>query len=100
MAEQLPIPIPMDEIRAFCRKHHIRKMWLYGSVLTPRFASESDVDIMVDFEEGKTPGWSFSTLHEELEPLWGHQADLSTPKDFRSDRRNQVLAQARVIYGN
>jgi predicted nucleotidyltransferase len=55
---------------------------------------------LVDFEEGKTPGWSFATLHEELEPLWGHKVDLSTPKDFRPGRREQALAQARIIYGH
>lgn len=100
MADPLPIPMPMDKIQAFCHRHHVRKMWLYGSVLSPRFSNDSDVDILVDFEEGKAPGWAFASLHEELEPLWGRKVDLSMPGDFRPGRREQILSQARIIYGH
>lgn len=92
-------PLPMDRISSFCRKHHIRRMWLFGSVLGESFRKESDVDVLVDFEEGKTPGWSYATLHEELEPLWGRKVDLSSPKDFRPGRREKILSQAKMIYG-
>ncbi|HYW45905.1 MAG TPA: nucleotidyltransferase domain-containing protein [Bryobacteraceae bacterium] len=49
----LPVQLPREEIAAFCARHHIRKLSLFGSVLTPRFRAESDVDILVEFEKGK-----------------------------------------------
>jgi predicted nucleotidyltransferase len=99
MDSAFPIPMPMDKIQDFCRRHHIKRMWLFGSVVDDRFRPDSDVDVLVDFEEGRAPGWAFATLHEELEPIWGRKVDLSTPDEFRPSRREQILAKAKIIYG-
>ncbi len=53
------VPIPKDEITEFCRRHHIRRLSLFGSVLTGDFRPDSDVDVLVEFEEGHTPGLVF-----------------------------------------
>jgi len=53
------IEIPQAEIEAFCRKHHIRRLALFGSVLREDFTDESDVDVLVEFEPGHTPGLAF-----------------------------------------
>ncbi|NEP28234.1 nucleotidyltransferase domain-containing protein, partial [Moorena sp. SIO3I6] len=53
----LPIKIPKEEIEQFCQRHHIRKLSLFGSVLRDDFTPESDVDFLVEFEPGKTPGF-------------------------------------------
>lgn len=46
----LPITLPKEFLAEFCRRNHIRKLSLFGSVLTPRFRSDSDVDVLVEFE--------------------------------------------------
>jgi predicted nucleotidyltransferase len=49
-------PIPESELAAFCRRHGVRRLSLFGSVLRSDFAPESDVDVLVEFEPGQTPG--------------------------------------------
>ena len=92
------IPVPSDGIAAFCSKHGIRKMWIYGSALTDEFGPDSDVDVLVEFRDDVKPGWGFFTLHEELEPIWGRKVDLYTPQDFRPARRAEVMADAQLVY--
>ena len=45
------IEMNIDKIIALCRKYKVAKLWVFGSILTPRFADESDVDLLVDFDE-------------------------------------------------
>jgi uncharacterized protein len=98
MKTHFQIPVPQDRIREFCRKHGIRKMWLYGSALTGGFRPDSDVDVLVEFGEDARPGWKFFTLHEELEPIWNRKVDLYTPQDFRPSRRAEILSGAELVY--
>jgi predicted nucleotidyltransferase len=51
----LPIAIPQDQITAFCQRHHIHKLSLFGSVLRNDFAADSDVDFLVEFAPGQAP---------------------------------------------
>ena len=51
MRQKNQIEIPKEKIEAFCRKHHIRKLSLFGSVLREDFGPESDVDVLVEFEQ-------------------------------------------------
>ena len=46
----LPIKIDREQLAAFCRKHHLTKLALFGSVLTDRFGPDSDVDVLVEFD--------------------------------------------------
>src|ERR1700688_4132917 len=46
------LALPLDQIEEFCRRNHIRKLSLFGSILTERFRPESDIDILVEFEPG------------------------------------------------
>ncbi len=50
------IDIPRDELPAFCRRHHIRKPALFGSVRRDDFGPDSDVDVLVGFEPDHVPG--------------------------------------------
>ena len=98
MNPTVSISLPEKRIGDFCRTHRIRKMWLYGSALTKRFRPDSDVDILVEFQDGLRPDWHFFSLNEELEPIWGRKVDLHTPDDFRPSRRSEILSQAKLIY--
>ena len=50
------IEISKDAIAAFCQRNHIRRLAFFGSVLRDDFGPESDVDVLVEFEPGQTPG--------------------------------------------
>jgi hypothetical protein len=92
------IVIPREEIVVFCRRHHIRRMALFGSVLRDDFRRDSDVDVLVEFEEGHTPGLDFFGMEIELSELLGRQVDLQTPGFLSPYFRDRVLAEAEVLY--
>ena len=92
------IKIDQTQIKDFCRRNHIRKLAFFGSVLRDDFRPESDVDILVEFEEGHVPGLSFFALQDELTGLMGRKVDLHTPGFLSRYFREEVLAQAQVQY--
>ena len=92
------IPIPMDEIQAFCRRHHIRRLALFGSVLRDDFGPDSDVDVLVEFEPEHIPGLAFFGMQRELTDMLGRQVDLNTPGFISPYFREQVQAEAAVLY--
>lgn len=92
------IPLPKEEITRFCRRHHIRRLALFGSVLRDDFGPESDVDVLVEFEPGRSPGWEFFTMQDELSRVLGRKADLNTPGFLSRYFRERVLAEAETVY--
>ena len=97
---QPKIDIPLEEIRKFCSKNHIRKLALFGSVLTNHFRKKSDVDILVEFDSKHVPGLiGISALELELEKIVGRRVDLRTPKDLSPYFRNDVILEAYHLYG-
>ncbi len=92
--------IPQDKIADFCRRHHIKVLSLFGSVLTDDFDADSDVDVLVEFEQGHTPGLSFFSMQEELSQLLGRKADLCTPKFLSKYIRNRIQSTAEVQYAS
>jgi len=88
-----------DEIADFCRRNHIRKLSLFGSVLRDDYRDDiSDIDVLVEFESGFVPGLRFFALQEELSHILGRPVDLNTPK-FLSERfRHQILAEQMPLY--
>ena len=94
----LPINLSQEEIQQFCQRHSIRKLSLFGSVLSDDFTKESDVDVLVEFESGKTPGLAIITMEDELSNMINRQIDLRTSADLSRYFREQVLAEAIVIY--
>jgi predicted nucleotidyltransferase len=94
------IEIPHAEIAAFCHRHHIRKLALFGSVLRDDFRPDSDVDVLVEFEPGQVPGFlGIARLERELAELLGAgKVDLRTPEDLSRYFRDEVLATAEVQY--
>jgi predicted nucleotidyltransferase len=87
------------ELAALCRRRHIRKLSLFGSVIRDDFTPQSDVDVLVEFEPGQTPGLLFFAIQDELSQLFGHKVDLNTPKCLSRYFRDEVLAEAEVLYG-
>jgi predicted nucleotidyltransferase len=100
MLHQARIVIPKDRIADFCRRHHIRKLSFFGSVLRDDFRPESDVDVLVEFEEGKSPGLiRLAGMELELsEMLGGRKVDMNTPRCLSGYFRDRVEQEAEVQY--
>jgi len=92
------VDIPLDRIREFCRKHRIRRLALFGSILRDDFTPESDVDVLVEFEPGATLGFAFFRAQEELSRILGRRVDLNTPQCLSKYFRDEVLREARELY--
>jgi len=92
------ISVDQKRIAAFCRKHHIRRLSLFGSALREDFHPDSDVDVLVEFEPGHVPGLAFFEIERELSEILGRQVDLNTPGFLSPYFRDQVMAEAETQY--
>ena len=96
----LPITLDEREVAAFCRRHHIERLALFGSVLRVDFGPESDVDVLVEFEEGHLPTlFGIVRMENELSAMLGREVDLRTPEDLSRHFRDRVREEAQVQYG-
>ena len=97
-AKSITTELPKDRINAFCRKHHILRLSLFGSELHGESTSGSDLDILVEFEEGHTPGFAFAGIQRELSEMLGRNVDLHTPASLSRYFRTDVVREARPLY--
>ena len=96
------IEISRDAIAAFCQRNHIRRLAFFGSVLRDDFGPESDVDVLVEFEPGRTPGFAFIDMQDELSAIFGREADLHTFNAIESKQnwllRAEILGSTEMLY--
>src|ERR1700709_130026 len=91
--------VPKTQLAEFCRRNHIRRLALFGSVLRDDFGPHSDIDVLVEFEPGHVPGLRFIRLQDELSGLFnGRRVALSPPKILNRRIRDEVLRSAEVQY--
>ena len=93
------INVPKDQITDFCRRHHIRRLSLFGSVLREDFRVDSDVDVLVEFEPGTRVGLRFFGMERELSEILGTKVDLNTPGFLSDEILKDALSEAEVQYG-
>jgi hypothetical protein len=100
------VNFPDDQIAAFCRRHGVARLSLFGSILRPPtpeggygFRPSSDVDMLVEFLPGRTPGlFYFGGMLMELQEMLGRTVDLKTPQDLSRYFRHEVLREARLLH--
>jgi predicted nucleotidyltransferase len=92
------IDLPQELIALFCKRHHIRRLSLFGSVLHSDFRPDSDVDVLVEFEPGFTPGLAFFAMQDELSAIMGRTVDLNTPSFLSPHFREEVCNSAEERY--
>lgn len=92
------VEIPSTEVAAFCERHCIRRLAFFGSVLREDFTAQSDLDVLVEFEAGRTPGLAFFGMEDELSSLLGRKVDLNTPGFLSRYFRDDVLKEAVIAY--
>jgi predicted nucleotidyltransferase len=99
MVKRAQIKIPKKKIEEFCKKHHIRKLSLFGSVLRDDFRSDSDVDVLVEFDPNHIPGLiRLAGMEFELSEILGRTVDIRTAQDLSRYFRQEVLHSAEVQY--
>ena len=96
----LPEPLASHQgsIRELCRKYHVVRLALFGSMARGENRMGSDMDLLVSFEQGKTPGLGFFMLQGELQDVLGLPVDLNTLEDLSRHFRDQVLREATIVY--
>ena len=93
------LEVSEGRVADFCRRHHIRKLSLFGSVLRDDFHPDSDVDVLIQFEAGHVVGLGIMDIEEELSQLLGgHKIDLVNEKYLNRRLRSRILAEAEVQY--
>lgn len=100
------IEMNMDKIVALCRKYRVAKLWVFGSILTPHFNDDSDVDLSVDFDseainrEGLDWADIFFDFMHELETLFGRRIDLVCDDAVKNKIfRKELDTTKLLIYG-
>jgi uncharacterized protein len=94
----MKVRLPRKEIADFCRRHHIRKLAVFGSALHGDSRPDGDLDVSVEFGPGHVPGLAFFGMEQELSELLGRRVDLNTPQFLSPYFRDEVLAEAEVQY--
>ena len=94
--------LEVDRIRleSLCRQYHVKRLAVFGSVLSGDDSPGSDLDLLVEFESGKTPGLAYFHLQDELSYLFGQTVDLNTPGFLSRYFREEVVRNAQNVYVN
>jgi predicted nucleotidyltransferase len=97
--------VNLDELRALglrlaelCRKYGIAELSVFGSVARGEARPDSDVDLLYVRVPGNDLGMSYFALQEDLEELFGRPVDLVAKDSLHRVIRDQVLADAQVLY--
>jgi len=99
MTKKIHIELPKERIKEFCKRHHIRKLSLFGSALRDDFSPESDLDILVEFDPAHIPGFiRLAGMEIELTEILGRKVDMRTAQDLSRYFRDEVLNSSKVQY--
>ena len=99
MGYSLEQKMSKDRLIEFCRRNHIRKLSVFGSATRDQLGPDSDIDLLVEFEQDHTPGlFSIVRMEMELTEILGRKVDLRTPEDLSEYFRDEVMENAEVQY--
>ena len=103
MQKEMPVKVSKEKISEFCKKWKVKEFALFGSVLRDDFKPDSDIDVLVDFEQdsGRTL-FDLVDIIDELKNIFGRDVDLLTRKAVERSRnyirRKEILSSAEVVY--
>jgi predicted nucleotidyltransferase len=94
------LPLSRDSLAAFCTRHRVRRLALFGSELTGSAGPDSDVDLLVDFDASATPSLlDLAAMESELSAmLGGRRVDLRTAAELSRYFRERIVREAKVQY--
>jgi len=94
------LTIDDQEIARLCERHRIKELSLFGSVLRDDFRTDSDVDLLVLYEDGHRPGIDeYIAMREDFEALFGREVDLVNKNRLENPfLRRRILRSRKTIY--
>lgn len=93
------LPLAPARLAQFCATHRIRRLSLFGSVLKGHASANSDVDLLVEFNPGESPGLiGMASMESELSALMGRRVDMRTAQDLSRYFRDEVMRTAKLQY--
>lgn len=99
MAYSLEQKISKEKLTDFCEMNNIRKLSVFGSFIRGELRPDSDIDLLVEFEQGRTPGlFTIIRMEMELSEIIGRKVDLRTPEDLSRYFRDEVIRNAELQY--
>lgn len=97
----LGVALPLEEIAAVAKRHHVATLAVFGSVLRADFRPSSDIDILVEFAPGRRISLSdIGDLADELAAVVGRKVDVVERQALHWYIRDEVLADARMVYAS
>ncbi|MDA8344888.1 MAG: nucleotidyltransferase domain-containing protein [Thermaerobacter sp.] len=97
--EAVHVPVPVEAVADFCRRHRVRELALFGSVLRDDFTDHSDVDVLIDFmPDTRITLFGLSRLQTELEAMFRRDVDLVMKDTLKRRIAAEVLASREVLY--
>jgi len=99
------ISVDREKITEFCQRWRVSRLALFGSVLRPDFRSESDIDVLVEFDpEAQHTLFDLVRMQEELKHIFGREVDLVSRRGLEASRnrfrKEAILSSAEVVYGS
>lgn len=95
------IPLPIEQIESICKRFKVRELSLFGSIVKGDFRSDSDVDLLIEFEPDNTIGFmGLSSLQRKFSEIFSRNVDLVSKKGLNPVIREEVLTQRRIIYAS
>ncbi|TKJ33690.1 MAG: nucleotidyltransferase [Planctomycetes bacterium B3_Pla] len=99
MAYSLEQKIPRDKLADFCKRNHIERLSVFGSCVRGGLQPDSDIDILVKFEQDLTPGlFTIVKMEMELTEMLGRKVDMRTAEDLSRYFRDEVVRNAELQY--
>ena len=92
------VSVDQKQLAEFCRQNGVCRLAVFGSALRDDLGPGSDVDVLIEFEPGRTPGLRFFWMQDELSRLFDRTVDLHTPASLSRYFRSQVLSEAENQY--
>jgi len=98
LSDETTLALPVDEIREYCASQPIRRLSVFGSALHGEMRSDSDIDLLVEYEAGTRVGLEFFQHMVDLSRIIGREVDLRTSEDLSRFFRESVCREARPIF--
>ena len=93
------LPLAPSRLAQFCATHRIRRLSLFGSVLKGGASANSDMDLLVEFNPGESPGLiGMASMESELSALMGRRVDMRAAQDLSKYFRDEVMRTAKLQY--
>ena len=96
------LTVPQNQVAEFCRTNGIVSLAIFGSALREDFGPDSDIDVVIEFAPGRTPGFGFVSVADGLSKLLGRRVDVLTRSAVERSpnfiRRKAILESVQVVY--